>query len=311
MQPPDEIMAGIFLPAIRQLVARALRSQGFSQSRVSAMLGVTQASVSIYLSSPPKKAYDSLSSLSLAKEDADRYASVLAEDVKRSPVYAVATLGSLWESLLGRGLICEAHRKLYPSLAQCDYCLREYGSRNSERSEALAHVAEAVRVIESASKFVRVMPEVSVNIAYLPSESKEESDVIAVPGRIVKVRSSAKAMLPPEFGASGHMARMLLLVRWRRKQVHAAINLRYDERMARVLKRMGLRRLEIGDYAPTGREDPTVEALASRLLKERRDFDAVVDAGGMGVEPDVYLFGHDAVEVARLAVKVSELYSAN
>jgi predicted fused transcriptional regulator/phosphomethylpyrimidine kinase/predicted transcriptional regulator len=296
---------------MRQLVARVLHQQGFSQSRISSMLGITQASVSIYFSSPAPKAYASLASLSLSREDADRYASLLAEDVKRSPVYGVDTLTSIWTSLLGKGLVCEAHRRLYPSLSECDVCIKEYGQRHDDRSGALAHVSEAVRIIESAREFVSVMPEVSVNVAYLAGDSATTKDVVAVPGRIVKVRNSAKALLQPEFGASGHMARMLLLVRQRRKDVRAAINLRYDERMARVLRRMGLKCLEIGGYAPSGREDPTVEALASVMLKERKAFDAVVDSGGKGTEPDVYMFGRDAVEVARLAVKAAKLYSAH
>lgn len=311
MQPPDELMVGTFLPSMRQLVSRKLRSQGFSQSRISTMLGVTQASVSLYLSSSTVKTYASLASLSLAREDADSYAALLAEDVKRSPVYAVDTLNSIWNGLLGRGLVCDAHRRMYPSLAGCDFCVREFGGRRDDRSGAIAHVSEAVRVIESAPRFVSVMPEVSVNVAFLAGDSTSPEDVVAVPGRIVKVRGSAKATLPPDFGASRHMARVLLLVRRRRADLRAAVNLRYDQAMARVLKRMGIRSVEIGGYSPTGHEDPTVEALASRLLKERKDFDAVVDSGGRGVEPDVYLFGHDAVEVARLAVKVSELYSAN
>ena len=303
-------MVGAFLPSMRQLVARVLRSQGFSQSRVSSMLGVTQASVSLYLSCSTEKAYASLSSLSLNRDEAGRYASLLAEDVKRSPVYALATLGSVWTNLLGRGLVCDAHRKLYPSLAQCDYCLREYGGRSSETSDALAHVAEAIRLIESAPGFVSVMPEVSVNIAFLPSDSADEGDVIAVPGRIVKVRASAKAMLQPEFGASGHMARVLLLARERMRGARAVINVRYDGRMERVLKRLGLRQLRIGGYAQAGPGDPTVDALAAALAKERRQFDVIVDTGGTGIEPDVYLFGGDAVEVARLAQKVAKLYSA-
>jgi len=310
MQPPDELMMDTFLPSIRQLVAKSLEKERFSQSKIAAMLGITQASVSLYLSSSKEKAYSLLSSLSLGREESDRYASLLAEDVKRSPSYAVATLGSIWANLLGRGAICGAHRKLYPALAECDYCLREYGGRSSERSEALAHVTEAVRIIESARGFVSVMPEVSVNIAYLPVDSEDPRDVVAVPGRIAKVRNSVKAMLPPEFGASGHMARVLLLARRRLPEVRAVINLRYNARIEKVLKKMGLRPLRIGGYTQVGQGDPTVEALAAGMIREQRRFDVVVDTGGEGIEPDVYLFGRDAVEASRLAERIAKQYSA-
>lgn len=310
MHPPEELMVDIFLPAMRQLVAKNLEAEGFSQSKVSAMLGVTQASVSLYLSSAEGKAYSSLSSFSISKEEADRYAALLAEDVRRSPVYGVETLSSIWNSLLGRGAVCGEHRRLFPSLAGCDVCVRTYGEAVRDRSEAIAAMKEAVRIIEGTRGFLAVMPEVSVNIAYLPADSVDAKDVVAVPGRIVKVRGSAKAMLPPEFGASGHMARVLLLVRRRLADVRAVINLRYDRRMERVLRRSGLRQLRIGGYSPAGPGDPTVDALAAAMAGEKNLFDAVVDSGGKGIEPNVYLFGRDAVGVARLAQRVARLYSA-
>ncbi|MDV3244042.1 MAG: hypothetical protein LYZ66_02555 [Nitrososphaerales archaeon] len=311
MQPPDELMVGVFLPSMRQLVARALRSQGLSQNRISGLLGITQASVSLYLSSGTQKAYSSLATLSLGREDADRYAALLAEDVKRSAVYGVETLGSVWRNMLGSGMVCEAHRKLYPSLAQCDVCVKEYGSKRAGRSDAISQVREAVKILEGSRALVSVMPEVSVNLALAEDDSSSPADVVAVPGRIVRVKGAAKAMLPPEYGASRHMARVLLLVRRRRGEVRAAVNLRYDKRMNAVLRKLRLTRLEIGGYVPSGLEDPTVEALAAKLAGTKAEFDVVVDHGGEGVEPNLYLFGKSAIEVARLAVKVAGLYSAD
>lgn len=310
MHPPDELMVEKFLPSVRQLVAGELSRQGFSQSRVAAALGVTQASVSHYLSSDTAKAYSSLGSLHVSREEADSYARALADDAKRSPAYAVETLGSIWLSVLGRGLACDAHRSSFPSLADCDACIRAYGGRGERGLETISEVTRGVKLIESSATFARAMPEVSVNLACISGDSKSPQDVVAIPGRIVRVRGSARALRQPEFGASGHMAKMLLLVRERRKEFRAAINLRYDRRMARVLKRLRLGSLEIEDDAEPGRHDSTVDALALAMSRGRGRFDAVVDLGGRGIEPNVYLFGKGAVEVARTAVRASELYSA-
>jgi XRE family transcriptional regulator, thiamine biosynthesis regulator len=303
-------MVQVFLPAMRQLVARNLRSQGLSQNRISSMLGVTQASVSLYLSSRPEKAYADLSSLSVQREEADRNANVLAEDVKRSAVYGVETLGSLWRGMLGRGSVCESHRKLYPSLSTCDVCIKEYGEREGDVTGAIDEVSSAIGLLESSRAFVSVMPEVSVNIAYAPPGSLSPEDVVAVPGRIVKVKGRAKATLPPEFGASRHIAKVLLLVVNRRPGTRSCINLRYDPMMRKVLHRLGIRTLEISEYPQASSEDRTVSALTSRLASTRAEFDAVVDSGGKGVEPNLYLFGKDAREVASLAIKIARLYSA-
>lgn len=310
MQPPDELMVEVFLPAMRQLVARELRSQGLSQNRISSMLGVTQASVSLYLSSKPEKAYEELATLAVRRDEADRSATVLAEDVKRSAVYGVETLGSLWRGMLGSGAVCDAHRRLYPSLSQCDVCVRAYGQREGEQAEAISQVSDAVRLLESSHAFVSVMPEVSVNIAYAPPGSSSPEDVVAVPGRIVRVKGRARATLPPEFGASRHIAGVLLLAMNRRPGTAACLNIRYDARMRRVLRRLGVRTLEIGEYQGAASEDRTLAALASRLASSRSAFDAVVDLGGRGVEPNLYLFGRSAGEVASLAIRVARLYSA-
>lgn len=275
------------------------------------MLGMTQPSVSLYDSSDTKRAYAALAKLSVSREEADRYTALLSEDLKRNPAYAVETLGTVWTGLLGRGAICEEHRRMYPMLVQCDVCMREFGSRMGERSEAIAQVAGAVKFLESSKTFVSVMPEVSVNLACLAGGSSSLEDVVAVPGRIVRVNDSARAMRPPAAGSSKHMAGVLLLAHKRCEGFGAVINLRYDSKMARVVKDLKLRVLEIGGYSRTGAGDPTLDALTNKLVASKIEFDAVVDSGSKGIEPNLYLFDRDAMGVARLAVRVSELYSAS
>jgi hypothetical protein len=299
-----------FLPAVRQLVARKLRAQGFSQNRTSAMLGITQASVSLYLSSEIAKVYSVFSQFGVSREEADTYSALLAEDSKRSAVDAVSTLNTIWTSLLGRGSVCARHRRQYPSLADCDLCIKEYGQGRSGSSEAVADVADAVRNLESSFTFASVMPEVSVNIACVAGDASSLSNVVAVPGRMVKVKGRARAMLPPEPGASRHLASVLLSVKKVMPGVRACINLRYDSEMGRVLRRLRLKAIEIGDYAVSGAKDPTVDALVRRLGTVRPPFDAVIDTGGNGIEPSLYLFGKSAREVAVLALQVSRFYSA-
>jgi len=310
MQPPDELMTQSFLPAVRQLVAIQLRSLGLSQNRISSLLGITQASVSLYLSSDPTKAYVALSDLHVPKSEAEELASQLAAAVRTSPSQGVSVLSAIWTGLLGNGSICPAHRNLYPSLSECDVCIKTYGQRDVDRAQAVSDVEEAVRLLESSSKFVEVMPEVSVNIACAAGEAKSPADVVAVPGRIVRVRDRAKAMLPPEAGASMHMSRVLLLARSSRPELKACVNLRYDGRMADAMKKTGIRSLSIGDYSFPGSQDPTVKAIERTLKSSRGQFDAIVDSGGSGIEPNLYLFAKSAREVARLAVKLAQIYSA-
>ena len=310
MQPPDELMTGAFLPAMRHLVAVRLRSQGFSQSKISSLLGVTQASVSLYLSSDPAKAYRVLSRFSISRVQADRDSAFLVDAVRVGPVEGLKALGGIWTGLLGAGAVCPAHRGMYPALADCGYCIEEYGRQRGAMSETITEVAEAVRLLEESPDFAAVMPEVSVNIACAAGDATTPGDVVAIPGRIVKVRDRAKAMLPPEPGSSAHMSRMLLLTRSRRPELRACINLRYDRAVAALLSRYGLRTLTLGRHAGEGAVDPTAEALERRLKSYAPSFDALVDEGGSGIEPNVYLFGKGAKEVVRLALRLARAHSA-
>jgi len=247
--------------------------------------------------------------MSVNREDADTYAALLAEEVKRNPADAVETIRTIWSDLLGRGSVCDLHRRMYPSLALCDVCMKAYGKKADRHAAVVDEVAQAVRLVESSSSFASAMPEVSVNIACVAGDSEEPGDVVAVPGRIVRVRNMARSLQEPECGASRHMASVLLLVRKRRPDFRSCINLRYDGKMNRILRRLRLRTITLGGYLVATGEDPTLTALARAMLASQKEFDAVIDSGGEGVEPNVYVFGAGASEVARKALHIAELYA--
>jgi len=309
MHPPCEMMTDSFLPGMRRLVAKKLREEGFSQGRIASMMGVTQASVSLYLKSG-RKPIKALESLGISPEQSALYASLLAEDLKKSPVYAVSTLYSVWSDALGRGGMCAAHRLLYPSLAQCDMCIKTFGAHGPAHAEdAIEHVAQAVRIVEASPSFVRVMPEVSVNIAYARAGASSTQDVVAVPGRIVRVHGSARSFMRPELGASTHVAAVLLAAKSRDGSISAAMNLRYDSKMARVLRRLRLSTLNLEESLGPRTDEEMLAQLLRRFREETEAVEAVVDAGGSGIEPSLYLFAADAVSLAQLALRIAREYS--
>src|SRR5256712_12336598 len=254
-------MMEAFLPSMRALVARRLSEEGDSQGKISRLLGITQASVSNYLYADLREIHSKLSSIGISPEEGERYGSLLAEDVKKNPVYAVSTLYSIWSNLLGKGILCGFHREGYPFLAECDVCVKMFGSGRSLAPGARERVSRAAALLESSRSFVLIMPEVSVNIAYAEGEASSPEEVIAIPGRIVKVGSYARSLSRPEYGASSHLARVLIQVRARRKDVRAVMNLRFDRRMAAVIRRLGLKILKTGGVDTDGVRRPLDEVL--------------------------------------------------
>lgn len=305
MHPPEELMVHRFLPAVRQLTALELRRRGMSQSKISLGLGVTQAAVSVYLSSQPQRAYEALAEFSMGKEAADDRVSAVADAVLSGPVAAVQAVESVWRDLLEGGEVCSPHVALYPSLAGCEVCLKRKGGL----ADATSAVSEAVALLERSPEFGRVMPQVSVNLAMATAESESTSDVVAVPGRIVKVRGRARATLPPEPGASAHISRVLLEVRRTRPEVTSCMNIKYDNRVGVILNKLNLRALVLAHYLVPEGGDPTAAAVSEVVGSHKRGFDVIVDNGGEGIEPNAYLFGRSPVDVARTALRIARLYS--
>jgi XRE family transcriptional regulator, thiamine biosynthesis regulator len=306
-------MVDTFLPSMRALVARRLNDDGLSQGKIASLLGLTQASVSSYLSKQDAKQTAALSSLGVTAEEAETYAALLAEDLKNNPTYAVATLYSIWSRLLGGGDACARHRSEYPFLATCDVCMKVFGPKRGHAEGVVEHVDSALRSIEGSSLFVHVMPEISVNVAYAPEKAKSVEDVVAIPGRIVRVRGQARSFMRPEYGASTHLAAILLEVGRKQPAFRAAMNLRYDDTMSRVLTKLRVEHLTIGRAYPSGSQDKVLGALISRLSSREPlgGFEAVVDLGGEGLEPSLYLFAEDAIKVVRRALEIARAYTSS
>ena len=313
MHPPCEIMVDSFLPSMRALVARRLKEDGLSQGKIASLLGLTQASVSSYLSTSSSKQTAALSSLGVTPEEAETYAALLAEDLKNNPTYAVATLYSIWTRLIGGGDACALHRREHPFLATCEVCTKVFGPERGHAEGAIEHVESALRSVEGSSLFVRVMPEISVNVAYAPEGAKSVEDVVAIPGRIVRVRGQARSFMRPEYGASTHLAAILLEVERKRPALRASMNLRYDERMSKVLAKLRVKPLTMGHSYPEDSQDKVLGALRARLSApgSAGAFEAVVDLGGEGVEPSLYLFDEDAVKVVRRALEIARAYTSS
>ena len=309
MHPPCEMMVDSFLPAMREVVAKRLAEEGLSQGKIANLMGVTQASVSLYVKSTGR-AKELLGRLQVSEEEGRLFGSVLAEDLKKDPVYAVNTLYALWSEMLGRGSLCGPHRAAYPQLANCEVCMRTFGGSASGPAGAIEHVAEAVRMVESSSSFVAIMPEVSVNIAYAPEGASSTKEIVAVPGRIVKVRGAARSFMRPEYGASTHVANVLLVFMRHDPLARAAMNVRYDQRMSAVLKQGRLETLVLD--APKARGDAAIlHTMKMALNASPKGIRAVADPGSPGMEPGLYLFAKDALEVVRVAIKLATAYAGS
>jgi len=312
MHPPCTIVVDSFLPSMRGLVAHELRRRRMSQGRIASILGITQPAVSQCLSKSAGSHRRRLKELGVEEQEVDRYVSILCEDILRSPIEGVQTFLSICRGLLSRGYLCAAHRRRAPFLTRCDACMRALGTTKVDDAKGaiLDQLERAARMISVSPFFTTIMPEVSVNLVMAMEGTASEGEVAGFPGRIVRVKGRAQATMPPEFGASHHMAQMLLTAMSFDPEVRAAINVKYDPKIEAALAEMGLeagRTIRVD--SATGGNDLVVASFAKLGEAKGSIPPVVVDEGSKGLEPMTYLFGRDATSVAERGMALARLYA--
>jgi predicted fused transcriptional regulator/phosphomethylpyrimidine kinase/predicted transcriptional regulator len=314
MHPPSEIMVKHLLPALRGLVTHNLDQKGYSQSRIASLLGVTQASVSLYLTRKPSAYLEKTRELGVPNADTERYVEMLSEDVIRNHVEAIYTLSSLWRNLLATGALCTIHRQESVIVEECDVCMQLYSPVQTDvtKTQVLREVERTAKMVEDSPFFPLVMPEVSVNIVMATPKASTEMDVAALPGRMVKIHGRAGHMLPAEFGVSRHMARMLLTAMRNNPAIRAALNIRYDRRVDRILLQdlqLKVIRIVREDHQSSLEGDAVVSAFKAKLNDSNAEsVQVIVDEGGEGLEPNTYIFAGDATEAAQIALEIAKHY---
>jgi len=180
-------------------------------------------------------------------------------------------------------------------------------SEARHRDELRARFSLALDRLAACPEFARLIPEVRSNLVFARPGAETPADVVAVEGRITAVGGRPHAAGPPVFGASDHMARLIIALGRLDPRVRAGINFASTPRLDPWLDRYArgldwvvstvdrsrepdeLRR-EDQPSAPWKVEE-AVRAAGDRTPKLFRETAAV------GKEPLTYLVGKDPVEV--------------
>ena len=98
-----------------------------------------------------------------------------------------------------------------------------------ERYLVLRELNEAVSILEDSPDFSKLIPEVGCNIGMAIPEACNYKDIAAVEGRIVRHRERAVPVGCVIFGASRHVARIILASLCYNPKIRAAINVKYSK----------------------------------------------------------------------------------
>ena len=184
-----------------------------------------------------------------------------------------------------------------------------------EMDYVIGRVCRAVSILEKSRAFAYIIPEVGTNIAFSIENPQTVKDIVAIPGRIRRIKDFPKACERPEPGASDHLARFILEMRKYSPDVRAAINFAYNEKIVKVLKKYAeIKHYKIG---LVNRIDEPEEVKrkdgASMPWKVKK---AIENAGGIpqlkcefggeGKEDLSLLLGKDPVKIVYEVIEIAE-----
>jgi hydroxymethylpyrimidine kinase/phosphomethylpyrimidine kinase len=182
-----------------------------------------------------------------------------------------------------------------------------YILREMERYRVIQELKKAAEILKE-EKVGHLIPEVSSNLAYALPQAEGMDDVAAFPGRIVRWKDTIATFSEPEFGASRHIANIILTVMKFNPEYCSAMNIRYSKENIAFIKKKGLligyfdRRRE-----PKGvkeREGSSLEWGVGEVLKKlRRVPDFIYDEGDVGKEPMIRVLGRNPLEVIQKILK--------
>ena len=176
----------------------------------------------------------------------------------------------------------------------------------------------AVEGIEECREFAALIPEVRTNVVYAREGAAGRGDVLAVDGRITVVEGRPRAAGRIRFGASSHMARLIIELRKADPSVRAGIDFAWTPHLSRwlgeycgekgwtfsVIDRRGEPE-EIREAEGASMPWKVAEAVRAAGGKVPKIF---YETGAVGKEPVTVLVGRDPVEVAAQACDIARKY---
>ena len=181
----------------------------------------------------------------------------------------------------------------------------------ADKVRIMEEVEAAAATIVGDPRFLPFAAEVGIQLAMASPYPRGREDVAAIDGRIVKVKSGFKAAGPVRFGASRHIADIILTAMRHNTKIRAAMNLHYNQRLIEAFSRIGCkvacfdRRLEPDEVRRV--EGRSLRWGVEDVIKRIGYVpDVIYDEGDVGKEPMIRILGRSILEVTEKALKAIE-----
>ena len=316
MRPPCEIVTQTLLPLIRGLVAQELILH-MTQQEVAEKMGLSQPTISSYLKSL-KKLQEEGEEEYLANESIKQLVEEIKQEILNdsSSEEIIRTICSTCVSLRIGGLTCRKHLSIFSGIeAGCQGCLPLVEKTVvDDRRVIIEELKEVAKIIEKEDEFVKLIPQVLMNVCQCIPNPITTDDVAAFPGRITKVRGKTRALLSPEFGVSEHMAKLLIRLNQQNPIVRSTICTIYTNEMIAALdkKKIPILTLSNDKFLEAFCLDDLSQSIKSDEIKKYINLNAkntvfaIVNEGGVGIEPITYLFATNSLALIEFSSEIAK-----
>jgi hydroxymethylpyrimidine kinase/phosphomethylpyrimidine kinase len=214
-----------------------------------------------------------------------------------------------------RSLTCQALKYGLP-LGQGAGPVNPYApfAREQARYQVLQSLsAAAARLVQE--DISPLVPEVMSNLGYAVPYPEGLGDVAAFPGRLVKTPQGLVIPAPPAFGASRHIAGIILTAMTTHPELRSAMNIKFFEGLEELALPLHLR---VASF-DRGAEPPEIKAreggtlawgVASVLQAGASPPNLIYDRGEVGKEPMIRILGPTPMRVVERALALKNALSA-
>ncbi len=184
------------------------------------------------------------------------------------------------------------------------------GARENEKYNVLEALKASLRRLQQGA-MGHLVPEVQSNLGYALPFAETHADVAAFPGRLVKLEQTIAAVTGPTFGASKHIATIILTTMRHDPAFRSAMNIRYSEALIRQCQALGWKvcSFDRRDEPQTIKEQEgsSLEWGTETVLSQETEIpDIIFDRGDVGKEPMIRVLGRNPKEVVDKVLRLQK-----
>lgn len=180
--------------------------------------------------------------------------------------------------------------------------------KKAERYQIIKDLKEAYKLLKEED-IHDLIPEVQSNLVFALKNADSAEEVAGFPGRIIKVNEDITTVSAPEFGASRHMANLILETMKYSPKTRSVMNIKYSKLAVRACKDLQYNLSFIDrkkePKSLKEKEGKTLKWEIEEVFKQLKIApDLIYDTGDIGKEAMIRVLGETPREVAEKVIKI-------